>query len=71
MISLGTMLLYALPLYVAAGMVFAFAFVLHGATRVLEHPAPVSAGARVLLFPASTLLWPLILRRWLKAPARP
>jgi hypothetical protein len=65
------MLLYALPLYVAAGMVFAFAFVLHGATRVLEHPAPVSAGARVLLFPASTLLWPLVLRRWLKAPARP
>jgi hypothetical protein len=65
------MLLYALALYVAAGMVVAFAFVLYGATRALEHPATVSAGARVLLFPASTLLWPLVLRRWLKAPARP
>jgi hypothetical protein len=65
------MLLYALALYVATGMVFAFAFVLYGITHVLDHPATVSAGARVLLFPASALLWPLVLRRWLKAPAHP
>jgi hypothetical protein len=65
------MLLYALALYVAAGSVFAFAFVLYGVTRVLDQPAAVSTGARVLLFPASALLWPLVLRRWLKAPARP
>jgi hypothetical protein len=64
------MLLYAFALYVAAGLVFASAFVLYGVTRVLDHPATVSAGARVLLFPASILLWPLVLRRWLKAPAR-
>jgi hypothetical protein len=63
-------LLYALALYVAAGLAVALAFVASGVTRALEHPAPVSAGARVLLVPASAALWPLILRRWLKASAR-
>jgi hypothetical protein len=69
--SIGWLLLYALGLYAALGVVIGLAFVLTGVTRVLEHRAPVSAGARVLLFPASAALWPLILRRWLKARAHP
>lgn len=69
--SIGWLLLYALGLYAALGVVIGLAFVLTGVTRVLEHHAPVSAGARVLLFPASAAFWPLILRRWLKARARP
>jgi hypothetical protein len=67
LISLGTFLLYALALYVAVGLAVALAFVMSGVTRVLEHEAPVSAGTRLLLFPASAALWPLILRRWLRA----
>lgn len=66
--TLGWLLLYALALYGALGVAIGFAFVTRGVTRVLEHPAPVSAGARILLFPASVALWPLILRRWLNAP---
>jgi hypothetical protein len=27
----------------------------------------VSAGARIVLLPGSVLLWPLVLRRWLKS----
>jgi hypothetical protein len=68
--TFGTMLLYAAALYVAAGIAIGIAFVLFGVTRVLEHPAPVSAGARILLFPASAALWPLVLTRWLRTPAR-
>jgi hypothetical protein len=68
--SLGTFLLYVFTLYIAAGIVVGVAFVSLGVTRVLEHPAPVSVGARILLFPASAALWPVVLRRWLKAPIR-
>jgi hypothetical protein len=70
MTSIGTLLLYAFGIYVAAGIAIGVAFVLFGITRVLEHPITVSAGARILLFPASAALWPLILRRWLEAPVR-
>jgi hypothetical protein len=70
MTSIGALLVYAAGLYVAAGIVIGLAFVLYGVTRVLDQPASVSAGARILLFPASAALWPLVLRRWLNAPRR-
>jgi hypothetical protein len=59
-------LFFALALYIAAGIAVGLAFVLFGVTRALSHPTPVSAGARILLLPGSVLLWPLVLRRWLK-----
>jgi hypothetical protein len=68
MTTIGSLLLYVFGLYVAVGIAVGVAFVCYGVTRVLEHPATVSPGARILLFPASAALWPLILRRWLKAP---
>jgi hypothetical protein len=68
--SISALLLYAAGLYVTAGVVFGLAFVAYGVTRVLEHGAKVSAGARLLLFPASAALWPLVLRRWLSTPRR-
>lgn len=69
--TIGWLLLYVLGLYAALGVVIGLAFVLSGVTRTLDHPAPVSAGARMLLFPASAAFWPLVLWRWLKARARP
>ena len=51
--------------YVAAGLVTAIAFVAAGVTMV--QPAPVTLGARILLLPGATALWPLVLARWLKA----
>jgi hypothetical protein len=65
--SLGWALLYLLGLYAVVGLAFGLAFVARGVTQVLEHPSGVSVGARMLLFPASAALWPLLLRRWLKA----
>ena len=58
-------LLYALALYVALGLVTAIAFVSFGVTQVAH--ASVTPGARILLLPGATIFWPLILRRWLKA----
>ena len=54
-------------LYVAVGIPVGLAFVTFGVTRVLPEPAPVTVGARVLLFPGAAALWPYVLVRWVKA----
>ena len=57
-------------LYVIVGAVTALAFVTFGIARVLPAGTPVTLGARVLLVPGATLLWPYVLLRWVKARAR-
>ena len=56
-----------LVIYVALGLVVGLAFVIFGVTRV--QPAALTVGARILLLPGATALWPLVLRRWLQARA--
>jgi hypothetical protein len=58
---------YALALYALVGGVIALAFVTFGVTRALPDPAPVTLGARVLIFPGAAVLWPYVLLRWLKS----
>ena len=48
-------------------LVGAVAFLVFGVTRVLPEPAPVTLGARILLFPGAAALWPYVLVRWLKS----
>ena len=52
--------------YLAIGFAVALAFVTVGASQVTH--SSFTPGARLLLLPASTLLWPYVLLRWLKAP---
>jgi hypothetical protein len=67
--AIGVVLLGIVVAYVATGLIVGLVFVSFGATRALPRPAPVSIGARVLLFPGSVALWPIVLIRWLKAEA--
>ena len=55
----------ALVAYVTAGLLTGLAFVACGVTTVQS--APVTVGARILLLPGATALWPLVLSRWLKS----
>jgi hypothetical protein len=64
---MATALFSAFALYIAAGVAIGLAFVLFSATRVFPHPVTVTPGARILLLPGAALLWPLVLRRWLKS----
>jgi hypothetical protein len=48
------------------GAITAIAFVTFGVSRVLPRPMPVSLGARILIFPGASALWPWILIRWRK-----
>jgi len=57
-------LLNALALYAVIGAIVAVAFATFGVTWV--QPAPVSLGARILLLPGATALWPYVLVRWIR-----
>lgn len=63
--AIATTIAIVMVLYVAVGLVSGLAFVMFGVTSVQS--APVTAGARVLLLPGATALWPLVLSRWLKS----
>ena len=59
--------LLALALYAAAVIAIAAAFLVFGVTRVPPEPAPVTLGARIVLFPGAVALWPYVLIRWLRS----
>jgi hypothetical protein len=61
--AIGVILLGGFALYIASGLVLGLAFVSFGVTRVQS--APVTVGARILLLPGATVLWPFVLWRWL------
>jgi hypothetical protein len=56
--------------YLVVGLLAAIPFVMFGVAHVLSRPVRVTAGARVLLIPGATLLWPVVLARWLRAGRR-
>jgi hypothetical protein len=58
-----------LVIYVAIGLLAGLAFVVVGVARVQS--APVTIGARILLLPGATALWPLVLARWFSSRRAP
>jgi len=59
----------ALATYLAIGFLAALAFVSVGAAQVTH--SSLTWGARILILPAATVLWPYVLFRWLKASHHP
>jgi len=57
--------------YAACGFLFAIPFVLKGVKLIDPHAADGSWGFRVLIFPGTLALWPLLLHRWLKGISKP
>lgn len=55
--------------YFAVGLLVALAFVSAGAAQMTH--SSLTLGARVLILPAATALWPYVLFRWLKASRHP
>jgi hypothetical protein len=57
--------------YFAIGIVFAILFVWRGAGAVDPAAREGTIGFRLLILPASTLLWPVLLRRWVRRSPPP
>jgi hypothetical protein len=65
------MLLNLLAAYLGLGFLFAIPFALVGAQRIDPHAAHGSWGFRILIFPGTIFLWPLLARRWLPGAGEP
>jgi len=60
--QIAQVLIAAVAVYLAAGLVFAAQFVLRGAKRIDPDARGASWGFRLAIFPGVAALWPLFLR---------
>ena len=68
---LARTLLLSAEIYLALGVLFAVAFVALGVGTIDPAARGGTPGFRVLIVPGSALLWPLLLRRWLRRAPPP
>jgi hypothetical protein len=64
-------ILILMAAYLALGFLFAVPFVLTGVKRIDPHAAHGSWGFRILIFPGTIVLWPLVAQRWLCGAGEP
>jgi len=55
-----------LTAYAALGVLFALAFVTKGIGRIDPVAKGTRAGFRLIVFPGTAALWPLLLNRWIR-----
>ncbi|MEK7225460.1 MAG: hypothetical protein AAB221_07240 [Bacteroidota bacterium] len=60
-------ILIAVAVYLAAGLIFAIPFVIKGVSKVDEGAHGGSLGFRIIIIPGTMLFWPFLLKRWMKA----
>ena len=65
--SLAEFLVVSVSAYVAAGALFAVAFVTRGVSRVDPAARAGTRGFRLIILPGVTVLWPLLALRWIAA----
>jgi len=65
--TVAEVLVAAAGAYVAAGVLFAAAFVTRGMGRVDPAARGGTRGFRLISLPGVTALWPLLARRWWRA----
>jgi len=58
-------------LYAGIGALFALAFVLRGVQRIDPAARGAGWGFRLVIFPGSVALWPLLAWRWLRGRSQP
>lgn len=61
---MATLLVHALEIYAAAGLVFAVFFLWRGVARLDSAAAGSPLGFRLIILPGVVALWPLLAWRW-------
>jgi hypothetical protein len=64
--TIVTILLIIVAVYLVAGLVFAIPFVIKGVTKIDEGAHGSTWGFRIIIIPGTIVFWPLLLKRWLK-----
>lgn len=65
------MIVWVATAYLGLGLLFGIAFVMAGAGRLDPHAKAGTWGFRILILPGSSLLWPILLPRWLSGGHQP
>ncbi len=71
MMAIAQWLTSAVGLYLLIGVLVAIPFVIRGVGKIDPSAREGSIGFRLLIFPGSIALWPLVLRRWLGGHSAP
>jgi len=71
MVAFATALVVALEIYFGLGLLFAGWFAWRGAALIDPAARNATIGFRIVILPASALLWPLLLFRWLRRAPPP
>ena len=58
-------------IYLARGLLFAVAFAARGVDSLDPAASESTRGFRILIVPGAMILWPLLLRRWLRGSPQP
>lgn len=69
--AFAELLVAAAGAWLAAGLVFALAFVTAGVQRVDPAARGAPWGFRLLILPGAAALWPLLLLRWVRGGSPP
>ncbi len=69
--AIATVIVTALGLYLLLGVLFALPFVARGVGRIDPLAREGSVGFRILIFPGTVALWPLLVGRWLRGELPP
>jgi hypothetical protein len=60
-----TVVLASVTAYAVVGFIFALVFVTYGVARIDDAAESPTLGFRLMIFPGTAALWPILLTRWL------
>ncbi|MDP4264886.1 MAG: hypothetical protein Q8941_20325 [Bacteroidota bacterium] len=62
-----SIILIIIAIYLAAGFVFAVAFIVKGVTKIDEGAHGATWGFRLIIIPGTIVFWPFLLNKWIRA----
>ena len=68
---IAAVFLILLAAYLVCGLLVAVPFVFIGVNKIDPHATHGSWGFRLLIMPGTMILWPMLLRRWLRGVRSP
>jgi len=69
--TVARLFVFGAAVYCAVGILLAIPFILRGVNRIDPLADQGTLGFRLLIFPASVALWPLLIRRWRRGNGPP
>jgi hypothetical protein len=66
-VTIAIALLIIMAVFIVCGVIFTFFFIARGLEKIDEEAAASTWGFRIIIIPGCILLWPVLLKKWIKA----